>query len=113
MHLSLRVVAVAALAVTLPLAASKPASAQRVIYTGQTANTLSVTYHDLPAATQLLFANQVSGDTYVPLIPLLSGSGSITIPFALPEGPGQYYVLAKKAGLWVAESVVFYTQILP
>lgn len=111
MHLNLRLIAVAALAVALPLAASETANAQRVTYTGQTANTLSVTYHDLPAATQLVFVNQVSGDSYVPLIPQLSGSGSITIPFALPEGPGQYYVLAKQAGLWVAQSVMFYALI--
>jgi hypothetical protein len=113
MRLNLRVIVLAAL-VALPLAASGTASAQRVNYVSQTASGVSVNYFDLPVVTQLMFVSQVSGDTFVPALPLMSGSGSVTIPFAiLPNGAGQYHVLAKQADKWIAQSVMFYTLILP
>jgi hypothetical protein len=43
------------------------------------------------------------------VVPPVSGTGSAVVPFnVLPPGPGQYTVLARQAGSWVAQSVMFY-----
>ena len=90
------------------IAACGTASAQqRVNYTSQTATNVNVAYFALPASTQLFFLNQVNGVKTAALVPLLSGSGSLAIP--IPSGPGQYYVLAQQGGIWVAQTVMFYT----
>jgi hypothetical protein len=42
-------------------------------------------------------------------VPPVSGTGSVVVPFnVLPPGPGEYAVLARQAGSWVAQSVMFY-----
>jgi len=61
------------------------------------------------ARAVLLMVQNVSGVEIAAPIPLLSGSGSLTIPLsALPLGPGQYFVLARQSGSWIAQSVMFY-----
>jgi hypothetical protein len=43
------------------------------------------------------------------VVPPVSGTGSAVVPFnVLPPGPAEYSVLARQAGAWVAQSVVFY-----
>jgi hypothetical protein len=98
----------AAMLVILSLAASQPASAQRVNYGSQTTANVTVFYFDLPPGTQLYLRNEVSGAEVPVLLPLLSGTGSISVPFSLPPGPYQLNVLARQAGAWVAQSVTFY-----
>ena len=105
----LRAVSFATVAVVLSLAASGQASAQRVNYGSQTPSSVTVFYFDLPAGTRLIFLDQVSSVESVAAIPPVSGTGSVTIPYSvLPPGPGQYYVLARQSGLWVAQTVMFY-----
>ena len=72
----------------------------------QTATSVDVSYAAMPAGTQIFLLDQVSGGTFAPLVPLISGSGSMSIP--LPPGPKQYYVLARQGSTWVAQSVMFY-----
>jgi len=106
---NLRAIGFAALAVVLSLAATGTASAQRVNYGSQTTASVTVFYFDLPAGTKLILLNEVNGVENVAAIPAVSGTGSVTVPFnVLPPGPGQYYVLARQAGAWVACSVLFY-----
>jgi hypothetical protein len=106
---NLRAIGFAALAIVLLLAATGTASAQRVNYGSQTTASVTVFYFNLPAGTQLILLNEVNGVENVAAIPPVSGTGSATVPFnVLPPGPGQYYVLARQAGAWVARSVMFY-----
>jgi hypothetical protein len=106
MRCDLRVIGMAALAVVLQLAASGHANAA-LNYTGQTPQDVSVMYLDLPANTQIVFVDEVSGVQIATQSPLVSGSGSLVIPFAgLP--PGQYYLLAQQSSQWIAQTVMFY-----
>jgi hypothetical protein len=102
----LRGIGLTAAAVVLWLAAGGSANAA-LDYTGQTATTVSVTYFNLPANTQIAFVDKISGAT-VAFGPTVSGSGSLVVSLAaLPPGPGEYYLLAQ-AGGWVAQTVWFY-----
>jgi hypothetical protein len=94
------------LAIACSLAAGGTASAQRLNYQGQSDVSVSVTYDDLPASTQLFYLNRVSGAKWAALVPLVSGSGSMSIP--MPSGPGDFYILAEQGGDWVAQTVMFY-----
>jgi hypothetical protein len=106
---NLRAIGLAALAIVLSIVATGTASAQRVNYGSQTTANVTVFYFDLPAGTELILLNEVNGVENVAAIPPVSGTGSATVPFnVLPPGPGQYYVLARQAGAWVACSVMFY-----
>jgi hypothetical protein len=106
---NLRVIAFVILAIMSPLAASGTASAASVNYGSQTTASVTVFYFGLPASTQLYFRNQVNGAEIAAASPLVSGTGSVTLSFnVLPVGPGQYYILARTAGAWTAESVLFY-----
>jgi len=105
----LRPVYFAALAAVLSLAATGTAHAQRVNYGSQTTASVTVFYFDLPANTQLYLRNEVNGVEHMAAVPPLSGTGSAVVPFnVLPPGPGQFTVLARQAGLWTAQSVMFY-----
>ena len=99
--------ALAGLAAVFTLAGAETASAQRINYTSQTAGTVSVSYFNLPANTQIFLLNQVNGAKSAALVPLVSGSGSLGVP--IPSAPGQYHILAEQAGAWVAVTVMFYT----
>jgi len=104
----------AALPIVLSLVASGGANAARLNYTGQTATDVSINYFDLPAGTTIVFLNYISGSKIATPTPLLTGSGSLTIPFsALPPVPGEYYVLALQGSSWVAPSVMFYVSWPP
>ena len=96
-------------AVILSIAAGGTASAQeRINYTGQTDLNVTVAYFDVPADTQIFIVNEVNGVKHAALVPLISGTGSLNVP--IPSGPGQYHVLGTQAGVWVAQTVMFYTQ---
>jgi len=54
----------------------------------------------------------VSGTEIATSVPLLSGTGSVVVSFSvLFPGPGEYEVVARQAGGWVAQSVLFYVFI--
>ena len=91
--------------------ATGPASAQRLNYTGQTDVNVTVSYAELPAGTQLFYLNRTSGVKWAALVPLVSGSGSMSIP--MPSGPGHFSVLAWEGGEWVAETIMFYAKEPP
>jgi len=105
----LRAVCFAAFAVVLSLAATGTAGAAAVNYGSQTTAHVTVFYFNLPANTQLFLRNQVDGAELMAAVPPVSGTGSAVVPFnVLPPGPGQYTVMARQAGAWVAQSVMFY-----
>src|SRR5256885_6835929 len=95
----LRAVHFAALAVVLSLAATGAASAEAVNYGSQTTASVTVFYSNLPANTQLFLRNWVNGTEAAAAVPLISGTGSIVVPFSvLSPGPGEYEVLARQTG---------------
>jgi hypothetical protein len=90
------------------LAAVEPASAQQQLnYVGQTDVSVSVSYSNLPASTQLFYVNEVSGAKSAALVPLVGGSGTMALP--MPPGPGHYSIVAWK-GDSLARTVVFYSK---
>jgi hypothetical protein len=108
----LRAVYLAAFAVVLSLAAAGTACAASVNYGGQTTAHVTVFYFNLPANTQLFLRNEVDGGELMAVVPPVSGTGSAVVPFnILSPGPYQLTVLARQAGGWVAQSVMFYTFI--
>lgn len=100
----------AALALVLSFAAAGSANAQRVNYGSQTTANVTVFYFSLPANTKLYLRNWVNSAEIAAAVPLVSGTGSIVVPFGvLPPGPGEYEVQARdSAGNWVAQTVTFY-----
>src|SRR5215467_7868186 len=105
----LRAVCFAAFAIVLSLAATGTAGAAAVNYGSQTTANVTVFYFNLPANTQLFLRNQVDRAELMAAVPPVSGTGSAVVPFnVLPPGPGQYTVMARQAGAWVAQSVMFY-----
>jgi hypothetical protein len=77
-------------------------------YVKQTAQSVSVTYADMPAAVAVVFHNEASGaDTPADNGALGQGSGSVDI--AIPKlAGGQYRLRAQQGGQFVAETVKFY-----
>jgi len=77
-------------------------------YVGQTAQSVSVSYIDMPAGAALIFHNETSGaDTPAPDGALAAGSGSAEV--AIPNLRGGQYRLRAQAGKQrLAETVVFY-----
>jgi hypothetical protein len=77
-------------------------------YVRQTAQSVSVTYADMPAGVAIVFHNETSGaDTSAQNGALAAGSGSADI--AIPKLPGgQYRLRARHGGQYVAETVKFY-----
>ena len=106
MRSGLRGSGLAALAVVLQLAASGHANAA-LNYTGQTAQNVGVTSFDLPANTKILFVEQISGTIMTSPGTVVSGSGSLVIPLS-GLVPGQYYLMARQSGQWIAQTVMFY-----
>jgi hypothetical protein len=99
----------AALAFVVSLAATGAAGAASVNYGSQTTASVTVFYFSLPAGTQLFLRDEVSGAEIKPAVPPVSGTGSAVVPFSvLPPGPGQFTVMARQSGSWVAQSVMFY-----
>jgi len=105
----LRTIYFAVAAIVLSFAATGTAAAASVNYGGQTTANVTVFYNDLPANTQLYLRNQVNGVEHIAAVPLLSGTGSVVVPFTvLPPGPCDCTVMARQAGSWIAQSVVFH-----
>jgi hypothetical protein len=91
------------------LAAVESASAQQQLnYVGQSDVSVDVSYSNLPAGTQLSYVNEVTGAKGAAPVPLVSGSGTITLP--MPPGPGRYSIIAMEGGDWLAQTVVFYSK---
>jgi hypothetical protein len=107
MRCGLRGIALAALAAVLQLAAGGQANAA-LNYTGQTAQNVSVMYFGLPANSNIMIVDQISGAIVSSPGLVVSGSGSLNVPL-LGLIPGQYYVLTQQSnGQWIAQTVVFY-----
>src|ERR1700676_2614394 len=105
MRSHLRGIGLAALAVVLQLVTSGSADAA-LNYAAQTPQSVSVVYVNLPANTQIVFVDQISGAILSPSA-TVSGSGSLAVSLAsLP--PGQYYLLAHQGSFWIAQTVMFY-----
>jgi hypothetical protein len=76
-----------------------------VNYVKQTADKISVDYFDLELGTEIFFIAP-TGKKF-PAAAILAGSGSTTIPIdTLPSG--DYYLQARNAGKWAAQTVMFY-----
>ena len=79
------------------------------MYGSLTTANVTVFYFNLPANTQLYLRDEVNGVERSAAVPPVSGTGSAVVPFnVLPPGPGQYTVMARQAGAWTAQSVMFY-----
>jgi len=80
----------------------------RLTYVKQTAQSVSVTYADMPAGAALVFHNETSGaDTAAQNAALAAGSGSAEV--AIPKLPGgQYRLRAEEGKQYLAETVAFY-----
>jgi hypothetical protein len=78
-------------------------------YVGQTPQSVSVTYTDMPAAANLAFIDQVSGAQTAAQSGALAagGDGSAEIPIPDLE-KGQYYLRAQVSGNFIAQTVTFY-----
>lgn len=77
-----------------------------ITYVGQSANSVSVTYAEMPAGADVVFVNQTSG-AKTPAGGALGGDGSAEIP--IPDlKSGQYHLLAQKSGQRLAQTVSFY-----
>ena len=109
---ALRYIHLAGLALTLSLAAAGGANAASINYGSQTTANVTVFYFSLPANTQLFLRNWVSGGELMAAIPPVSGTGSVVVPFSvLPPGPGEFEVVGRNAGAWIAQTVTFYVFI--
>ena len=77
-------------------------------YVKQTAQSISVTYADMPAGAAAVFHNEMSGaDTPAQNGALPAGSGSADV--AIPQlSGGQYRLRAQEGGQFLAETVKFY-----
>jgi hypothetical protein len=76
-------------------------------YVGQTAQSVSVTYTDMPTGAETVFVNDTSGAKTPAANVALSGSGSADI--SVPGlSAGQYHLQAQKAGQYLARTVKFY-----
>ena len=108
MRRALQSIGLAALAAVLQLAAGGAANAQIINYTGQTAQDVFVTFVDLPANTQIVIVERISGTIASAPGFTVNGSGSLNVPL-VGLIPGDYYVLARLASsVWIAQTVVFY-----
>ena len=77
-------------------------------YVRQTAQSVSVTYVDMPAGAGAVFHNETSG-TDTPAQNGALGPGSGPADIAIPKLPGgQYRLRAQQGGQFVAETVKFY-----
>jgi hypothetical protein len=78
-------------------------------YVSQTPNGVSVTYTDMPAGTNAVFVNQVSGQQTPSQSGAMSkgGSGSADIPIS-GLALGEYYLQAQNSGQSIARTVMFY-----
>jgi hypothetical protein len=78
-------------------------------YVSNDSQNVSVNYSDMPAGTDAVFVNQVSGAKMPSQSGALSkgGSGSAQIPIS-GISSGQYYLQAQNSGQSIAQTVMFY-----
>ena len=78
-------------------------------YVSQTPQNVSVTYTDMPAGTNAVFVNQVSGQQTPSQSGAMSkgGSGSADIPIS-GLALGEYYLQGQNSGQSIARTVMFY-----
>ncbi len=78
-------------------------------YVSNDSQSVSVTYSDMPAGTNAVFVNQVSGAQTPSQSAALSkgGDGAADIPIS-GLALGQYYLQAQNSGQYVAQTVMFY-----
>lgn len=74
----------------------------RLTYVSQTANSISVTYADMPASAKLVFVNDTSG-SQTPS----QGNALTDVAIAGLSG-GKYHLLAQSDGQNIAQTVPFY-----
>ena len=78
-----------------------------ITYVGQSANSVSITYTDVPAGAEVVFVNQTSGAKTPAAGAASSGNGSADIPVSGLKG-GQYHLLVQQSGQPLAQTVNFY-----
>jgi hypothetical protein len=78
-------------------------------YVSNDSQSVSVTYSDMPAGTNAVFVNQVSGAQTPSQSAALSkgGSGSAAIPIS-GLALGEYYLQAQNSGQSIARTIMFY-----
>ena len=78
-------------------------------YVSHDSQNVSVTYSDMPAGTDVVWVNQVSGAKSPSQSGALrnGGSGSAQIPIS-GVSSGQYYLQAQNSGQSIAQTVMFY-----
>ena len=78
-------------------------------YVRNDSQNVSVTYTDMPAGTNAVFVNQVSGQQTPSQSGALSkgGGGSAQIPIS-GLALGEYYLQAQNSGRSIARTVMFY-----
>jgi hypothetical protein len=79
-------------------------------YVSQTKQDVSVNFAEMDAGTVVVFVNQVSGKPIASPAFAVDGKGAIDIPIAADLPTGQYYLLARNANKYVAQTVMFYIQ---
>jgi hypothetical protein len=106
MRSRVQVIGLAAVAVVVQLATSGRADAA-LNYTGQTPQNVSAVYSALPANTQIVLVDEISGAVLASPSAAVSGSGTLVVPLTgLP--PGQYFLQARQGSFWIAQTVMFY-----
>lgn len=78
-----------------------------ITYVSQSADSVSVTYKDVPAGAEVAFVNQTSGTKTAAAGAALSGNGSADIAIPDLKG-GQYHLLVQQSGQPLAQTVNFY-----
>jgi len=80
----------------------------RLTYLSQTANSISVTYADMPGSAQIVFVNDTSGAQTLSQSNTLS-AGDGTADIAIPSlASGKYHLSAQSNGQSIAQTVPFY-----
>ena len=81
----------------------------RLTYVSQTANSINVTYADMPASAQIVFVNDTSGTQTQSQSNALAAGGSGSADIAIPGLPGgKYHLLAQSDRQSIAQTVPFY-----
>ena len=81
----------------------------RLTYVSQTANSISVTYADMPAGAQVAFVDDTSGALTQSPSNALAAGGSGAADVAIPSLPGgKYHLTAQSDGQSIAQTVPFY-----
>ena len=81
----------------------------RLIYVSQTANSVSVTFDEMPANAQVVFVNDTTGAKTPAQGNALAAGGNGSADIAIPSLPGgKYHLQAQSGGQNIANTVAFY-----